>query len=104
MPVDSEILGNNYNCMYRYNLSINDGHRIRGTDGAFQEGKILWLSGFKVKKKEKKGLLILIFIITIYSNTSMVSKIAIDNTCNGILIANNILFKRGCKSSFRGPI
>ena len=35
-----EILGNNYNCAYRYNISINDGYRVKGVNGAFQEGKI----------------------------------------------------------------
>jgi nitrous oxidase accessory protein NosD len=25
-----EILGNNHNCAYRYNISINDGSRVRG--------------------------------------------------------------------------
>lgn len=29
-----EILGNNYNCAYRYNISINDGYRIKGVNGA----------------------------------------------------------------------
>ncbi len=40
-----ELLGNNYNCAYRYNISINDGARVLGVDGAFQEGKTLFVSG-----------------------------------------------------------
>ena len=39
-----EILGNNYNCAYRYNISVNDGHRVKGENRAFQEGKTFWLS------------------------------------------------------------
>jgi hypothetical protein len=98
-----EILGNNYNCMYRYNLSINDGHRIKGIDGAFQEGKILWLSGFQGEKKKRKGPVNSYFYNnTIYSNTSIVSKIAIDNTCNGILIANNIFYLKGAVKAVLG--
>ena len=31
-----EILGNNYNCSYRYNVSVNDGHRIKGKNNAFR--------------------------------------------------------------------
>lgn len=91
-----EILGNNYNCSYRYNISINDGQRVKGVDGAFQEGKIFWLSGYQGSKKERKGPVNSYFYNnTIYSDDSIVSKIAIDNTSNGILIANNIFYLEG---------
>lgn len=91
-----EILGNNYNCAYRYNLSINDGHRVKGVDGAFQEGKILWLSGYQGEKKPRKGPVNSYFYNnTIYSDSTIVSKIAIDNTSSGILIANNIFYLEG---------
>lgn len=47
-----EILGNTYNNTYRYNISINDGSRVRGvTDqGSLpndQDGNIIWLSGYR---------------------------------------------------------
>ena len=50
-----EILGNNYNCSYRNNISINDGHRVKGENGAFQEGKTFWLSGYIGRGKERNG-------------------------------------------------
>ena len=53
-----EILGNNYNCSYRNNISINDGYRIKGENGAFQEGKIFWLSGMLVEVRKEMDLLI----------------------------------------------
>lgn len=91
-----EILGNNYNCSYRYNISINDGNRTKGVDGAFQEGKILWLSGYQGNKKERKGPVNTYFYNnTIYSDATVISKIAIDKTSNGILIANNIFYLEG---------
>lgn len=91
-----EILGNNYNCIYRYNISINDGHRVKGIDGAFQEGKILWLSGYQGEKKPRKGPVNSYFYNnTIYSDSTVVAKIAIDNTSSGILIANNIFYLKG---------
>jgi hypothetical protein len=91
-----EILGNNYNCAYRYNVSINDGHRVKGVNGAFQEGKILWLSGFQGEKKKRKGPVNSYFYNnTVYSDATIVSKIAIDNSSNGILIANNIFYLEG---------
>jgi hypothetical protein len=86
-----EILGNNYNCAYRYNVSIDDGYRIKGKDGAFQEGKTLWLSGFQGNKAPRKGPInTYIYNNTIYCDSTIFPKIAFDNTSSGILIANNI--------------
>ena len=91
-----EILGNNYNCSYRYNISINDGHRKKGENGAFQEGKTFWLSGYQGNNKKRKGPVNSYFYNnTIYCDASIVSKIAIDNTSKGILIANNIFYIEG---------
>jgi hypothetical protein len=91
-----EILGNNYNCAYRYNISVNDGHRIKGENGAFQEGKIFWLSGYQGQEKERKGPVNSYFYNnTIYVKAGQVSKIAIDNRSKGILIVNNIFHLEG---------
>ncbi|MDE3184361.1 MAG: right-handed parallel beta-helix repeat-containing protein [Bacteroidota bacterium] len=88
-----EILGNNYNCTYRYNISINDGYRNKGVDGAFQDGKTLWLSGFQGSKNERKGPVnTYIYNNTIYADETIHSKMAFDNTSNGVLIANNIFY------------
>jgi len=86
-----EILGNNYNNAYRYNISVNDGHRVKGVDGAFQEGKTFWLSGYRGKGKKRQGPFNSYFYNnTIYLDESIESKIAIDKKAKGILIANNI--------------
>ena len=91
-----EILGNNYNCAYRYNISVNDGHRIKGENGAFQEGKIFWLSGYQGNQKPRKGPVNTYFYNnTIFVNYEQASKIAIDNTSKGVLIANNIFYILG---------
>ncbi|KAA9041905.1 right-handed parallel beta-helix repeat-containing protein [Ginsengibacter hankyongi] len=88
-----EILGNNYNCTYRYNISINDGSREKGVNGAFQDGKTLWLSGFQGSKNERKGPIdTYIYNNTIYADESIHPKMAFDNTSNGVLIANNIFY------------
>ncbi|MDE3253832.1 MAG: right-handed parallel beta-helix repeat-containing protein, partial [Bacteroidota bacterium] len=88
-----EILGNNYNAVYRYNISVNDGHRIKGKDGAFQEGKILWLSGYQGDKQKRKGPVnTYIYNNTIYTDASLYPKIAFDNTSKGVVIANNIFY------------
>lgn len=93
-----EILGNNYNCVYRYNISVNDGWRMKGHKGAFHEGKVLWMSGY-VGEKKRRGP----FNSYVYNNTIVVSdyediRIAIGNTTDGLLIANNIFCFKNSKS------
>lgn len=91
-----EILGNNYNCAYRYNISVDDGRRVKGENGAFQEGKTFWLSGYQGNKNPRKGPFNSYFYNnTIYVGKDIVSKIAVDNTSEGILIANNIFYIEG---------
>lgn len=91
-----EILGNNHNCAYRYNISYNDGFRVKGENGAFQEGKIFWLSGYVGRKKKRSGP----FNSYFYNNTIIVdstitAKFAIDRAADGLLIMNNIFFIAG---------
>jgi hypothetical protein len=88
-----EILGNNYNCAYRYNVSINDGFRQKGVNGAFQEGKIFWLSGYQGDQKKKSGPYNSYF----YNNTMYVAahitpKIAVSSSSKGVFVANNIFY------------
>ncbi|GAA3575117.1 hypothetical protein GCM10022395_25230 [Snuella lapsa] len=98
-----EILGNNYNCAYRYNISINDGYRVKGENGAFQEGKILWLSGYNGRKVKRKGPFnSYIYNNTIYVSKNIVAKIAIDRAAKGILIANNIFHIKGASIAVKG--
>jgi hypothetical protein len=86
-----EILGNNHNCAYRYNISVNDGFRVKGKNHAHQEGKILWLSGFVGSKKEKNGPYnSYIYNNTIYVKPGSRSCFSIASTTDGLLVANNI--------------
>lgn len=91
-----EILGNNYNCAYRYNISINDGARVKKRDGAHQEGKVLWTSGYIGRGQKKAGP----FNSYIYNNTIYVGEnsrscFSISPTTKGLLIANNIFHIMG---------
>ncbi|QHI70317.1 right-handed parallel beta-helix repeat-containing protein [Tichowtungia aerotolerans] len=91
-----EILGNNHNCAYRYNISINDGARVKGIDGAFQEGKILWTSGFVGSKKEKHGPYnSYIYNNTVYIKEGSRSCFSFTPTTDGLLVANNIFYILG---------
>jgi hypothetical protein len=88
-----EILGNNFNCAYRYNISYNDGYRNKGVNGAFQDGKTFWLSGYIGNQKPSTGPFNSYFYNnTIYVAPSIIPKIAISATTDGILIANNIFY------------
>jgi len=98
-----EILGNNYNCAYRYNVSVNDGHRVKGKNGAFQEGKTFWLSGYQGKNKVRKGPVNTYFYNnTIYVSDSIVAKVAVENRSRGVLVANNIFHLSGGVALVKG--
>ena len=90
-----EILGNNYNCAYRYNISVNDGFRVKGENNAFQEGKIFWLSGYIGKGKRKGPFNSYFYNNTIYVKESIQVKMALAKEAKGILIANNIFHIEG---------
>ena len=87
----AEILGKNHNCAYRYNISINDGSRVKNQNGAQQEGKILMTSGFVGGGKSKEGP----YNSYIYNNTIFVKEnsrscFSIAPSTQGLLVANNI--------------
>ena len=98
-----EILGDNHNCAYRYNVSVNDGHRIKGEDGAFQEGKIFWLSGYTGSKSPLKGPFNSYFYNnTIYVDDKQVARISVAPTSKGVLVANNIFHIKGGSKTVAG--
>ena len=87
----AEILGKNHNCAYRYNISINDGFRVKKQNGAQQEGKILMTSGYVGGGKTKEGP----YNSYIYNNTIFVKEdsrscFSIAPSTEGLLVANNI--------------
>lgn len=98
-----EILGNNYNCAYRYNISVNDGHRVKGEQGAFQEGKTFWLSGYVGKNRERNGPFNSYFYNnTIYVSEDITSKVAVSKVMDGLLMANNIFYIEGASRQVKG--
>lgn len=95
-----EILGNNHNCSYRYNISVNDGSRTKRKGGAHQEGKVFWLSGFVGSENPDFGP----FNCYIYNNTIYVKegapgRFSIAPTTEGAMVANNIFHLLGPTSS-----
>lgn len=90
-----EILGNNHNCAYRYNVSVNDGGRVMGRAGAFQEGKTFWLSGYVGAARRAGPFNTYFYNNTVYVGEDMEPKVAVAPTAEGVLIANNIFcFRR----------
>ncbi len=98
-----EILGNTHNCAYRYNVSVNDGYRVKGKNGAFQEGKIFWLSGYTGDNCPRQGPFNTYFYNnTIYVGADIVAKVAVADTAAGVLIANNIFCIEGGSQTVTG--
>ena len=91
-----EVLGDNHNTAYRYNVSINDGYRVKDENGAFQDGKTFWLSGYVGHKKKETGPFNSYFYNnTIFVDEGIVARMALARTAEGVLIANNIFYIRG---------
>ena len=90
-----EILGNDYNCSYRYNVSINDGYRQKGVNGVVHEGKILWTSGYVGKNPRTGPINSYIYNNTIFVKEEYATRFSFARTTDGILIANNIFYIMG---------
>jgi len=90
-----EILGRDYNCCYRYNISVNDGARTKGVNQAMMDGKTLWLSCFTKIGQREGPFNSYIYNNTIYVKDSIVSKYSITRATDGALVANNIFYILG---------
>ena len=91
-----EILGANHNCSYRYNISVNDGWRVKGVDGALQNGEILFISNYTGKNVPKEGPYdSYIYNNTIYVKKEITSWFFLAPTTDGLLVANNIFYLTG---------
>jgi len=98
-----EVLGDSHNTAYRYNVSINDGYRVRGQNEAFQDGKIFWLSGYVGDKKPESGPFNSYFYNnTIYVDATLDARVAIAATAEGMLVANNIFYVLGDSVALSG--
>jgi hypothetical protein len=88
-----EILGNNHNCAYRYNISVNDGTRVQGVNGAAQWGYTIFTSGFVGDNNTRNGPYnSYIYNNTIYTSQDQAANFALHETTDGLLIANNVFY------------
>jgi len=111
----AEFMGANTNCIYRYNVSINDGFRVKWSNGATlqsnpemytasgekntQEGKIIWLSDFtgfagqtKVGSKNNQVYNNTIYIGQDTNGDDITSLIRFENDTDSNEVKNNIFY------------
>jgi hypothetical protein len=97
-----EILGNDFNCAYRYNISVNDGFWVKGANGAQQEGKVLWLTGYIGKAPKTGPTYSYIYNNTIYVKKDLRACFSFGKTTDGVLVANNIFHILGSTENVTG--
>ncbi len=98
-----EILGNNHNSAYRYNVSINDGARNKGVNHATHDGKIMWLSGYVGKGRQQHGPYnSYVYNNTVYVSEGVLAKFAVAKWTQGAFIANNIFHIVGKSKGLTG--
>ncbi len=90
-----EILGSSFNCAYRYNISVNDGHRVKKKGGAIQDGKVLWFAGASDDNPTKGPFNNYIYNNTVYVKEGQRTCFLVDETARGLLVANNIFHLLG---------
>lgn len=93
----AEYMGANTNCIYRYNISINDGWRIKGVNGATQHGKTIWFSNFTGFNDEPRigSSTNHVYNNTIYTKPGMTSRIVIGESAHDNTVKNNIFYIDG---------
>ena len=89
-----EILGDNINCGYRYNISVNDGHREDPNNTPWdKKGKIFWVSNFcgsgSVRCPSSGSF---IYNNTVFVNDSINPEIYFWPNIGDILMYNNIVY------------
>ena len=91
-----EILGDSYNTIYRYNISINDGWRVKGVDGADQYGHMLWLGGWTGSGSPRRGPFnSQIYNNTIYLASALTTRVLLDDSAEDAYFRNNIFYIDG---------
>ncbi len=100
-----EILGDNHNSTYRYNVSINDGWRVEGeTDqGSIAnnaDGRVIYLGGWVGRTNgvinDYRGPYdTYIYNNTVYVKPGQTSHFRVHGSANGALVTNNIFHLEG---------
>lgn len=89
----AEVLGDNVNCGYRYNISINDGYR-EDPDGLpwNKKGKIFWVSTFCGGPTRCPSVGTFFYNNTIFVDSTLNPEIYVWPESGDVHIANNIIY------------
>jgi hypothetical protein len=93
-----EILGGNSNSAYRYNVSINDGERVKDQAADLGHGRLVYLSSYSGSTAENSGLgnsNIYIYNNTMYVKEEIQTAFGSTEMVDGLLIANNVFHVLG---------
>ncbi len=93
-----EILGENNNCAYRYNISVNDGARRAGTQEnglPIGDGHVFLFSGHNGTTNRAGPYNSYVYNNTIYVKQDQPCSFSIEAYADGILVANNLFFIDG---------
>jgi hypothetical protein len=85
-----EILGDCLNATYRYNISINDGSRVKGVNGASQDGHLIWVSDFAGTGIRKGSTNSMIYNNTLYVRPGINNFIKIMENSVDTSVYNNL--------------
>ena len=93
----AEYMGANTNCIYRYNISINDGWRVKGVNGNTQWGKTIWFSNFTGFEDEPRigSSFNHVYNNTIYVKEGMTARVVIGESSHHNTVKNNIFYVDG---------
>lgn len=91
-----EILGDCIDSTYRYNVSINDGWRVKGVGGATQDGHTIWVSNFAGSSSPTIGSVnSRIYNNTVYVPSGHTPFIKIMSKSEDTMIQNNVFMIDG---------
>ena len=89
----AEILGDNINCGYRYNISVNDGYRLDPNNSSWdKKGKIFWISNFCGSGPRCPNVGSFIYNNTIFVNDSLNPEIYFGPNIGDVHLYNNLIY------------
>tara|TARA_B110000027_G_scaffold39527_1_gene43627 strand:+ start:2058 stop:3959 length:1902 start_codon:yes stop_codon:yes gene_type:complete len=89
----AEILGDNINCGYRYNISVNDGYRLDPNNSSWdKKGKIFWISNFCGSGPRCPNVGSFIYNNTIFVNDSLNPEIYFWPNIGDVHLYNNLIY------------
>lgn len=87
-----QILGANVNSGYRYNISVADGSRVKGVNGATQDGRIFNVSSYCNISSGCASTGSFIYNNTVYVPSSISPKISFQRDSGEIQFYNNLIY------------